>query len=327
MFREDDWYDAPLAQRARRNARIALACYLVPMMVATHWPRLAFQGFGTIDKFVHFVGFGLLAWLFMSASIFRRPVLNFALGVFWVYFDEVTQAIEILGRTFSGFDMIAGWFGCAVAGIIWWGTRLRAPRGTAERLDDLTAERLVYGTARGWKTVAIAVVGFMAVFIGFLAFTMWYASGETLGFGGIVFPGALGLLIGVCFGGVLAYIRANAQVARGRIDPWTGAVEQEGAPFKLGEYAPVVRVPLIIGGLLAIAAAWAAFGIEHLMFGEVTDEELVDSAGFVVLRPIFGAMLAFAGAIVVAGIMVRMRRAKRGFHASGSVRDGRETCA
>ncbi|MEY3143746.1 MAG: hypothetical protein RLY21_2239 [Planctomycetota bacterium] len=315
MLREDDWFDAPLAQRARRASRIALACYLVPVMVATHWPRLAFQGAGTVDKFVHFVGFGLLTWLFLNASLFRRPILNFALAVFWVYFDEFTQAIEILGRTFSGYDMIAGWLGCAVAGVIWWGIRLRAPRGTEERLDDLTAERLVYGTSRGWLSVAIAVAGFMGLFVGSMLFVSWYSTGELLGFGGIVFPGGLGFLIGVAFGGVGAYIRANARVASGRIDAWTGTVESEGAPFRHRDYAPAIRVPLVVGALLAIPAGWAVVGIEYLLFGEVTDEKLVDSAGFVVLRPIFGAMLAFAGAIVAASVMVRLRRAKRGFHA------------
>lgn len=315
MLHEDDWYDAPLARRARRANRIALVCYLVPVMVATHWPRLAFQGSGTIDKFVHFVGFGALAWMFLNASFFRRPILNLALGFFWVYFDEVTQAIPILGRTFSWYDLAAGWLGCGTVGLVWWGLRFRAPRGTDERLDDLTAERLLYATSAGWLPVGAAVAGFIAIFAGLAAFVRWSADGEAPGLGTLVFPAGLGFLAGVGFGTVGAYTRSYARVASGRIDAWTGAVEREGAPFRLRDYAPALRWPMLIGGLALVPSWYAVIGIEHLLFGELTDEKVVDFAGFAVLRPIFAAVLAFAGAVVAASVMVGMRRARRGFHA------------
>ena len=314
MLHEDDWYDAPLARRARRANRIALLCYLVPVTVATHWPRLAFQGSGTIDKFVHFVGFGALAWLFLNASFFRRPILNLALGFFWVYFDEATQAIPILGRTFSGYDMMAGWLGCAVAGLIWWGLRLRAPRGTDQRLDDLAAERLLYATSAGWLPVGASVAGFIAFFAGFAAFTNWHAGGEAPGLGTLVFPAGLGFLVGAGFGAVGAFVRSYARVASGRIDAWTGAVEREGTPFRHRDYAPALRWPMAIGGLALVPAWYAVVGIEQLLFGEPAEEKRVDFAGFAVLRPIFAAMLAFAGAVVASSLMVRMRRAKTGFH-------------
>ena len=313
MWRADDWYDAPLAQRARRASRIALACYLVPMTVATHWPRLAFEGAGTTDKFIHFVGFGLLAWLFLNAAFFRRPVFNFALGVFWVYLDEVTQAIEILGRTFSTYDMIAGWLGCAVAGLIWIGLRQRAPHGTDDRLDDLTAERLVYGGWGGWRAVGLSVLGFAAVFIGGLL-----VGGRDISVGRLVAGGTLALIVGVAYGGVGAFVRSHARVARGRIDAWTGVAEAEGTRFGVGEFAQVLRIPLVVGGLLAFPAWWAAEGFERILFGQPTEETMVDSAGFVVLRPILAAMLAFAGAVLAASAMVRLRRAKRGFQAQRS---------
>lgn len=315
MWRVDDWFDAPLARRSRRASRIALACYLVPMMVATHWPRLAFQGSGTVDKFIHFVGFGLLAWLFLNAALFRRPVLNLALGFLWVYLDEVTQAIEILGRTFSGYDMIAGWLGCAVAGLIWSSTRLRAPRGTEERLADLTAERLVYAEWRGWRTVAIAVIGFAALFTGVSIALNALGGGGGFGVGAAVYPIALGLLVGVSFGGVGAYARSYARVERGRIDPWTGAVEGEGVPFGPSDYARAFRWPMLIGALALLQSWFTAVCIEYILFREPDDEAMVDFAGFVVLRPILTAMLAFAGAVVAAGVMVGIRRAKLGFHA------------
>lgn len=319
MFAEDDWYDAPLARQARSVWRILLVAYLVPVTVATHWPRLAFQGSGTVDKFVHFVGFGLLAWLFLNAALFRRPILNFALGAFWVYFDEVTQSIEILGRTFSGYDMIAGWLGCAVAGIVFFGMRIRAPRATDERLCDLTAERLAFSTVAGWLRVGLAALGFVAAFVGTTIATQWYIKGEAASFGSLVFPAWLGFLIGATYGGVGAVVRSHARVGGGWVDAWTGAtVTAPGAPeprFRLGDYAPALRVPLMVGGVLAFPAWLAALGVEALVFGEMTEEKLVDSAGFTVLRPIFAAMLAFAGAVVVDGVMVRMHRAGRGFRA------------
>ncbi len=313
MLRADDWHDAPLARKARRNTRIALACYLVPMTVATHWPRLAFEGSGTVDKFVHFVGFGLLAWLFLNAGLFRRPILNFALAVAWVYIDEVTQAIEILGRTFSGYDMIAGWLGCAVAGIVWWGTRLRAPHGTEERLADLTAERLVYAEKGGWLRVGASVLAFALFFVGGAFVLARLAEQTGFGFGNIVFPAGLALLVGVAYGGVGAFIRSNARVARGRIDPWTGAVEAEAPAFRQADYAPALRLPLLMTAPLLLPAWLAVWGLDRLLFAEVTDAQLVDQAGFAVLQPSLGASVAFAAGLVASGALVRFRRARTGY--------------
>lgn len=315
MWQVDDWFDAPLAQRSRRACRIALVCYLVPVMVATHWPRLAFEGSGTIDKFVHFVGFGVLAWLFLTASLFRRPVLNLALAAFWVYFDEVTQAIEILGRTFSGYDMAAGWLGCGVAGLLWMGLRQRAPRGTDERLDDLTAERLLYATGAGWIRVGATVACFIALFAGLAALAGRHATGEAPGLGALVFPAGLGFLVGAGFGTVGAFVRSYARVESGRIDAWTGAVEREGVAFRQRDHAPALRWPTMIGGLAIVPSWYTVVAVERILFGELTDEKMADFAGFAVLRPIFAAMLAFAAAVVASGVMVGIRRAKRGFRA------------
>jgi hypothetical protein len=316
VFGAEDWYDAPLARRARRANRIALVCYLVPVTVATHWPRLAFQGSGTVDKFVHFVGFGVLAWLFLNAAFFRRPILNFALGVFWVYFDEVTQAIEILGRTFSGYDLLAGWLGCGIAGILWWSMRLRSPRGSDERLDDLVAERLIYADGRQWLRVGLVVAGFVAVFVVIPAAADGSLESTDFSLGRIVFPIGLGFLAGSSFATTGACTRSIARVSGSRIDAWTGSVESEGPAFRLADFAARLRAPLILGALLLYPAFWAVVGVERLAFGAApTEEQQADVAGFLVLRPIFAVMLAFAGAVVAAGVMVRVRRARLGFHA------------
>ena len=89
---------ARLHARAVRAWRIALIAYLVPVSVLTHWPRLGFGGGGVIDKFIHFLGFGVLAWLWMHARPFGRATAGFVCAAAWVYVDERTQALEILGR-------------------------------------------------------------------------------------------------------------------------------------------------------------------------------------------------------------------------------------
>ena len=53
---------------ASRAWRIALVAYLVPITVLTHWPRFGIGGAGAVDKFVHFVAFGALAWIAMHAA-------------------------------------------------------------------------------------------------------------------------------------------------------------------------------------------------------------------------------------------------------------------
>ena len=316
MIHEDDAFDAPLARRARRAFRIALVCYLVPVMVATHWPRLAFQGSGVVDKFVHFIGFGLLAWLFLNAALFRRPILNLALAAFWVYFDEITQAIEILGRTFSWYDLAAGWLGCGVAGLVWWAVRLRAPRGSAERLADLTAERLIYARGAAWLRTGVTVAVFIGLAVALSAFADGSLERDDFTLGRLVYPIGLAFLGGAVYASVGAFVRSYARVARGRIDAQTGAVETEAPRFRAGDYAPALRVPMLVGALLVYPALWTVIGIESVLFlGEMTEEKQVDFAGFAVLLPIFTAMLAFAGAVVAASAIVRARRARRSAHA------------
>jgi len=307
----DDWRDAPLARGARRAWQIALVAYIVPITVATHWPRLGFGGAGFVDKIVHFVGFGVLAWLFMNAALFRRPVQNLALGVFWVYFDEITQAIEILGRTFSWYDLAAGWLGCAVVGLLWFGMRLRSRSGTDERLADLTAERLVFARGVEWLRAAAIVFVALSVCVA-TSFALHGTDGPLLG--RLIHPGSIGLLLGAALASVWALVRSHARVSSGRIDAWTGSAEAEGRAPTPKDCLRAVFLPAAIGGALAFPSWLVVVAFERLLFPVVTADNEVDSAGFVALRPIFTAMLAFAGAVVASSLMVRMRRSKTGFH-------------
>ena len=76
--------DSEFSRRAARAWRIALVAYLVPVSVATHWPRLGFNSGGPIDKFVHFLAFGVLAWLWMNARPWGRPSVGWLLAAAWV---------------------------------------------------------------------------------------------------------------------------------------------------------------------------------------------------------------------------------------------------
>lgn len=149
---------AALALRARNSWRIALVCYLVPVSIATHWPRLGFGGGGVFDKFVHFLAFGTLAWIWMHAKPFGRASIGFALAAAWVYFDERTQAIELLGRTFSIYDMIAGWLGVLMAGALLVAQREATAPGTQERADAELAQWMVYSRGSSWMIAAALTI-------------------------------------------------------------------------------------------------------------------------------------------------------------------------
>jgi hypothetical protein len=152
---------AALALRARNSWRIALVCYLVPVSIATHWPRLGFGGGGVFDKFVHFLAFGTLAWIWMHAKPFGRASIGFALAAAWVYFDERTQAIELLGRTFSIYDMIAGWLGVLMAGALFVAQREATAPGTQERADAELAQSMVYSRGSSWMIAAALTIAWV----------------------------------------------------------------------------------------------------------------------------------------------------------------------
>jgi hypothetical protein len=152
---------AALELRARNSWRIALVCYLVPVSIATHWPRLGFGGGGVFDKFVHFLAFGTLAWIWMHAKPFGRASIGFALAAAWVYFDERTQAIEILGRTFSIYDMVAGWLGVLMAGALLVAQREATAPGTQERADAELAQWMVYSRGSSWMIAAALTIAWV----------------------------------------------------------------------------------------------------------------------------------------------------------------------
>jgi len=265
------------SRRARRFWRITLAAYLVPVTVVTHWPRLGFEGAGVVDKFAHFLGFGALAWIAMHARPFGRARIGFLFAVPWVYIDEVTQAIPILGRTFSVDDMIAGWTGVALAGALYLARAARRPRGALDPHDPL--EPLVYGDPRNWLHAAlIAVAAMLAVGGAIIAWRM--RDGVALSVGSAIHPLAMGFLCGL--------VAATAHV-EGRVLA-RHALALDGLPARgIPPRSLRSRLAGPLALLVAIPLAWALHRLLlRALFGaEPAAERAIDHEGFMVMGPAF----------------------------------------
>lgn len=239
MLAESGWHDAALARSARRAWRYALAFYLLLLAFSTHWPGFGPAGSSHVDKSLHFICFGLLAWCVLNASPFRRPIHNLALTLGWVYVDEALQLIKWFGRTFSWYDILAGWSGCVVAGLLWWSLRLRSPPASKERLLDLTAECLLYTSKTEWLIAAATTAGCAALFA-----VIALACGEAAGsrpLSRLIYPAVLGGLAGVILATALGLLRARARVALG-----AGGVEAKPRDAAGGTMLERLAGPLIL---------------------------------------------------------------------------------
>jgi len=105
-----------------RWARPVTAIYWLVLFVTTHWPRLDVQVNGTsageinLDKPIHAVAFGLLAWLFWMCKPLGREakrsanwLLVFAIVSGYAYVDEITQIF--FERTFAPADLLSNLVG------------------------------------------------------------------------------------------------------------------------------------------------------------------------------------------------------------------------
>ena len=277
--------DAEYARRARRAWRIALVSYLVPVTVATHWPRLGFGGGGVIDKFIHFLGFGTLAWLWMHAKPWGRASLGVAFAAAWVYIDERTQAIEILGRTFSLHDMIAGWLGIAMAALLFAIRRGATPAGSDARADWELAQDIGYATGSSWWRAALVTLAAVLALGALFVLKQWYGDGA-LYLGTFVYAIGFSGFIGVAIAafGVDLFGRAHARIVRaGRFV----GVPREKMPFWRAGFGIATIALLLVGYELFLLA----------MFGsEAPDDLKVDQEGFFLLRQ------GFLLATVIVGI-------------------------
>ncbi len=125
-------------RRTENLFRVTFYVYAAGIFVATHWPNLKIvvRDIERPDLIIHLCVFG--AWtvlLWASGLVGRRDSVLTALragGVALVYaaFDEVTQAIPILGRTAAWDDYSADALGIAAgtaaAAIVAWRLSKRA---------------------------------------------------------------------------------------------------------------------------------------------------------------------------------------------------------
>ena len=245
---------------ASRAWRIALVAYLVPITVLTHWPRFGIGGAGAVDKFVHFVAFGALAWLAMHAAPRGRALFAWLAAAAWVYLDEITQALEILGRTFSLADMVAGWIGVAMAGAIYWTRSLRAPRESRAILDGA-----MYGDGASWLRAALTVLASVVV-VGGAMFAARVQAGAAAAFPTAVYPIGFATLVGLVLATALGELRAVRQTGL--------ATKKRTWPIALG------AVPMLAGVLFVSYLVFV-----RVFFGEpVPEDSRTDHEGFLVLR-------------------------------------------
>jgi hypothetical protein len=124
-----------VTRRAVGMSRAALGLYAGVMTAGTHWPRLQLgDPEHPVDKVLHFVAFGGLAFFLSRCRFVRSTLALFLLVALWVVVDEATQALPGLGRSFSLEDMLAGWMGVATTCMLLWSTRpLRTPIAALRR--------------------------------------------------------------------------------------------------------------------------------------------------------------------------------------------------
>lgn len=288
--------DQALVAASRRAWRIALVAYLVPLTVATHWPRLGFGQGGTIDKFIHFAGFGLLAWMWMHAAPLGRAWLGFVVGFAWVYLDERTQALEVLGRTFSFHDMLAGWIGVAMAGLAF-AFRHAAPRGSAERAEMLEREAALYARGASWRDAAVRVL-LCVVAIGGGMIGSMRLSGVEVHVASFIYATGFAGLFGLILATALGLRRMPAQRTSAR---------PHGAPASWAW-----PLSLALGAVLFLAYS----GLVRAMFGSAPAEGVAfadsDHEGFVILEQGFAVMAVLAGILISDRIAWRRASAPQG---------------
>lgn len=115
---------APVPRRAVGMSRAMLALYAGALTAGTHWPRLQLgDPEHPVDKLLHFIAFGGLAFFLSRGRYFRSTWSLLAFTVAWIVADEFTQALPGLGRSFSFEDILAGAMGASTTCILLWATR------------------------------------------------------------------------------------------------------------------------------------------------------------------------------------------------------------
>jgi len=104
--------------------RAAFGCFALAVVVATHWPRLRFDGpIERPDLVIHLAAFFVWTALLIACAFFgpalsrRNALVSGAIALGYSALDEVTQGIPGLGRTVALDDWLANAAGVALATI------------------------------------------------------------------------------------------------------------------------------------------------------------------------------------------------------------------
>jgi len=296
---------AALALRARNSWRIALVCYLVPVSIATHWPRLGFGGGGVFDKFVHFLAFGTLAWIWMHAKPFGRASIGFALAAAWVYFDERTQAIEILGRTFSIYDMVAGWIGVLMAGALLVAQREATAPGTQERADAELAQWMVYSRGSSWMIAAALTIAWVLMLGSAMVLWDYISLGEVF-LGTFVYAVGFSGFVGAAFATYIIERMARPRVLP-IVSPRARAARSLGA-------AAIVLVLVLMFVLMGAFNALVFLMFPTNMIEGASEDLALEREGFRVLSRGFAFATVLVALTAQAAISQRRASARASTH-------------
>lgn len=143
----------------RRSAAIGAVLVL---LIGTHIPRLNLgpEEDGP-DKLLHFAAFAIIATLVRVATPGRTILVAGLFGVALALFDEVTQEIPGLNRSFDPFDLVADFGGIVVA--LAWCVALGPPRRGPSWWRDayrrrVAGYRLLLASPGNWLHLAVAGV-------------------------------------------------------------------------------------------------------------------------------------------------------------------------
>ena len=120
MSRCDRDEPLPRLASASRPWRIAFLLYAGALTLGTHWPRLRLNvgDMPAPDKVLHLLGFAGLAFFLWRTRWIGSVGAFSVICVGWILLDEFTQAIPILGRSFTWLDVAGGALGIALV-LIW----------------------------------------------------------------------------------------------------------------------------------------------------------------------------------------------------------------
>ena len=153
-------------------SRVIFVLYALALTTATHWPALdldtGIETFPAPDKIIHMIAFsGLFVLLWRTRWVPRIWQAGLIVLV-WALIDELSQSIEVLQRTFSVQDVVAGQLGVVVT-LAWYralapGNRGRIRYETFAALGVIVAGIVLYVPGRQSLTWDMHIVLGLAAF-------------------------------------------------------------------------------------------------------------------------------------------------------------------